>query len=173
VQLSWGNRKIHPCRPAAENANAETRGSTDIICRTARTIAQGASDLESFLLRRFPLAMPVENSWQSDIGSYKDVEMKDGHLRSSQKCASIGNKGRQESTVLYSSSTNKGPALRMRSKAASCMPSLQAGGHAPCAMAASLQAALDYQVSAGGEFDVGLMHAAHCSPIAVSRYHLQ
>lgn len=35
---------------------SETRTATDNICRTARSIAQTAMDLESYVLKRFPLS---------------------------------------------------------------------------------------------------------------------
>jgi hypothetical protein len=139
------------CRPSAENANAETRGSADVICRTARSIAQGASDLDSFLQKRFPLAMPIENSWHLDPGPFNVAEKKDGHPRDSQPPASIGNGCWPGSTFLYNSSTGTEPTLRMRSKAASCMPSFQAGAHAPFAIADSLQVAQEFQVCSGDE----------------------
>ena len=150
ARLSWANRTLC-CRSATENANAETRGSTDVICRAARSIAQGASDLESFLLKRFPLAMPVENNWQSEQ-TYGDAESNDVLQNDSQKSGAVSNEDRRG--ILYNSPVAKGPSMRMRSKAASCMPSFQSGGNAPCALSASLQAALTFQVRLEGELDM-------------------
>lgn len=165
MQLRWEIRTLC-CRPATENANAETRGSTDIICRTARSIAQGASDLESFLLKRFPLAMPVENNWQGDPGPYIAVEGKDVNEKDSQQSAPVSNKDRQG--ILYSSTADKGPALRMRSKAASCMPSLNAARNEPCVFSASLQAALAFEVRPGGAFQTVTVNELHWSNTCTS-----
>lgn len=150
----WSETGMVCCRPATENANAETRGSADVICRAARSVAQGASDLETFLLKRFPLAMPVENNWQSDPTTYSTAEAVDVLDKDPRKSVAVKNEKRQG--ILYNSPAASGPSMRMRSKAASCMPSLQAGGSALSALPATLQAALAFEVRLEREIDMAM-----------------
>jgi hypothetical protein len=54
------------CRPSTEHVNDTTRTATDEICRAARNIIQVTSDVEKYVLKRFPLSAPALD----DIDSY-------------------------------------------------------------------------------------------------------
>jgi hypothetical protein len=43
------------CRPSAEHVDETTRSAADEICRTARNIIQVTTDVEKYVLKRFPL----------------------------------------------------------------------------------------------------------------------
>lgn len=47
-------------RTCAADVDNQTRTATDNICRAARSIAQSATDLESYVLKRFPLSPALE-----------------------------------------------------------------------------------------------------------------
>lgn len=51
-------------RTCAADVDGETRSATDNICRAARSITQTATDLESYVLKRFPLSPePEYTAW--------------------------------------------------------------------------------------------------------------
>jgi hypothetical protein len=52
--------------------NDETRGATDKICRTARSIVQAASDVENYVLKRFPLTLTPDYE-ASEIGVVQHI----------------------------------------------------------------------------------------------------
>ena len=55
-----------PCRASGEHVNDATRAATDEICHAARNIIQVTSDVEKYVLKRFPMTDPP----YEDIDSY-------------------------------------------------------------------------------------------------------
>lgn len=117
--------------------NDETRGATDKICRTARSIVQAASDVENYVLKRFPLTLP------HDYEEWKPP----GQDKPESKAAPPPTKvDKERKSVWYNTQVGHSPALRMRSKAASAMPSLATSALIPRDLSPSMRAALAFGV---------------------------